>query len=544
MTPGGIFHVRSSRRRTWQKVVAVTTVLAFSAAACGDDDEDEGTADTAATGNTTATTGATADTTDEATADTTEETTAETTDDATADTTEETTEETTGESDDTTADTATDDTAGTQSLEGVGLIDGIYTGVGGFEIDPAECPEDWDPMQGITDEEIKLFVSLPTSGPFAGFGLIADGAKSYFQYVNDNGGIDGRNIVLDAKDDGYAPDKTKTNVDEAIQSGEYAALFGVLGTPNNLAVWDNTNDECMPHLLNATGAPQWGDVENHPWTTGMQIDYFTEAQLWAEWLKAEHPDAKSVAMITFNNDFGKLYSSGFKTAIEDTELEVVAEELHEPTAPNLTNQFTSLASTNADVLLIQTSGAFCTQAMSEIEKGGWKPIVIMSGTCASLSQFFQPLIDQGLTGEGTYLIQYLRDVNDEANADDPFVQLYHETVTAQGLDSTQSTYATGWVFAWYMTEFLRLASTMEGGLDRGNIMLANRALDKPMPLLYPGITNTMNGMEDAYLNEGGVMNRYEVEDPTRFGTFVQAGDLINNEGELGTYANVQELMGG
>ena len=146
----------------------------------------------------------------------------------------------------------------------LGLIDGVYKGSSDFEIDPTDCPEDWDPTQGITDTEIHLFTSLPTSGPFAGFGLLADGMKSYFKYINDNGGIDGRKIVLDAKDDGYAPDKTKTNVDEALGSGKYAALTTVLGTPNNLAVWDTTNDECMPQLFNATGAAQWGDVREPP----------------------------------------------------------------------------------------------------------------------------------------------------------------------------------------------------------------------------------------------------------------------------------------
>ncbi|MCB1002230.1 MAG: ABC transporter substrate-binding protein [Acidimicrobiales bacterium] len=422
-----------------------------------------------------------------------------------------------------------------------GLIDGMYMGAGDFSLDPADCPEDWDPMQGITDDEIKLFTSLPTSGPLAGFGLIADGAKSYFQYINDNGGIDGRNIVVDVKDDGYAPDQTKTNVDEAIGAGEYASLFVTLGTPNNLAVWDTTNDECMPHLLNGTGAAQWGDVENHPWTTGMQIDYFTEAQLWAAWLLKEHPDLTKVAMITFNNDFGKSYSNGFKAYIEGTDLEVVAEELHEPTAPNLTNQFTSLAASEADVLLIQTSGAFCTQAMGEVEKGSWEPLVIMSATCGSLSQFFQPLVDQGLTGAGTHIIQTFKDVNDPAYADDEFVQLYHETVDAQGLDSTQSTYATGWIFAFYMTEILKLASTYEGGLDRGNIMLAARAIDTLMPLLLDGLSATMDGMNDAYLTEGGQMAQYQVEDPGALGTFVKVGDLIDNEGQLGTYATVAEI---
>ena len=108
---------------------------------------------------------------------------------------------------------------------GVGLVDGVYKGTSGFEIDPAKsCPTDWDPKQGITDSEIRLFTSLPTSGPLAGFGLLADGAKVYFDYINANGGIEGRNIIVDTKDDGYKPDQTKTNVDEALRLEEVRRL--------------------------------------------------------------------------------------------------------------------------------------------------------------------------------------------------------------------------------------------------------------------------------------------------------------------------------
>ena len=130
----------------------MTVAMGFIAAACGSDDDEP---DSTSAPVTTAAGGATEDTT-------------------AAPTTEATTEETSGsestEVDDTTEDT-TEDTAGSEDTTGegasgdFGLIDGVYQGAGGFTIDPADCPEDWDPMQGITDTEIKMFMSLPTSGP-------------------------------------------------------------------------------------------------------------------------------------------------------------------------------------------------------------------------------------------------------------------------------------------------------------------------------------------------------------------------------------------
>ena len=57
------------------------------------------------------------------------------------------------------------------------------------------------------------------------------------------------------------------------------------------------------------------------------------------------------------------------------------------------------------------------------------------------------------------------------------------------------------------------AATYEGGLDRGNIVLAARFIDAQNPLVLDGIVQQTNGFEDAYLNEGGRMAVYEVEDP-------------------------------
>jgi ABC-type branched-subunit amino acid transport system substrate-binding protein len=493
-------------------------------AACGDDDDS--TSATTAAPATTA--GAAAATTTEAETETTEGTT---------ETTEEESETTEGGAD-TTA-------SGGGDTSEFGLIDGVYKGGGGFELDPQECPEDWDPMQGITDDQITLFSSMPKAGPLAGFGIIGDGINSYFQYVNETkGGIDGRKVVLEVKDDGYQPDKTKTNVDEALGQNKYAGMLTIIGTPNNLAVWDTLNDECMPQLLNGTGAPQWGDINNHPWTTGMQLDYASEAGLWAEWLKKEHPDKTKVAALAFNNDFGKSYVNGFAQFIKDSDIEVIAQEYHEPTAPDLTNQFTTIAASGADVVLIETSGTFCTQAMAELEKNtSFNPIVIMSGTCGSLSQFFQPLVDQGLTGNGTHIILYLKDVNDPQFADDEIVKLFHETATAQGLDDKQTTYATGWVFAMFMEAILREAATYEGGLDRGNIALAARHITFQNPFAFDGIRMGTNFAEDAYLFEGGRMMQYTSE-PGSLGTFEPAGEIIDNNGKIGNYDDFLAAAGG
>jgi ABC-type branched-subunit amino acid transport system substrate-binding protein len=516
------------KRRSWRKPVAVACAAAFVLAACGDDDDSSGATTAAPAATAGAATTAGGATTSAGGATTTEG------------------GATTTEGGATTTEGATTGSSGGAALDytKMGLIDGVYQR-DDFKLDPKDCPEDWNPKQGITDTDITFFSSVPKSGPLAGFGLIGDGIQSYFNYINETkGGVDGKKLHMEFKDDAYAPDKTKTNVDEALGENKYAGAVTIIGTPNNLAVWDELNDECMPQLLNGSGYPGWGDVANHPWTTGHQLDYASEAGIWAEWLKKNHPEAKKVAAITFNNDFGKTYVTGFKKAIEGSDIQVVDQEFHEPTAPDIKNQFTTAAASGADVLLLETTGTFCTQGMAEVEKSTWKPIVIASGTCTSLTQFFQPLIDQGLTGKDTHEVQALKDVNDPKYADDPIVKLFHETVKAQGLDDTQSTIAQGWWFALTMVNILEEAAKYQGGIDRGNIALAARFIDYNNPFVFDGIRQQTNGFKDAYLNEGGQMGKYTITDPKQLGSFQPDGDLIDNNGKLGNFDDFQKAAAG
>ena len=170
----------------------------------------------------------------------------------------------------------------------------------------------------------------------------------------------------------------------------------------------------------------------------------------------------------------------------------------------------------------------------------------MSGTCGSLSQFFQPLIDQGLTGEGTHIIQYIKDVNDVAFADDEFVQLFHETADGAGprrhADDVRHRLDVRLVHGGHprrRRRRSRAASTGATSRSRPGF------IDAQNPLVFDGITQQTNGFEDAYLIEGGRMAVYEVDGSERSSArSCQAGELLDNNGGIGNYDDFLEGAGG
>jgi len=104
--------------------------------------------------------------------------------------------------------------------------------------------------QGVTATEILLGQTTALSGPLAELGQdTANGSKAYFDYINAQGGVHGRKIRLLTLDDGYNPEKAVANVKQLIEQDQVLSLFGVLGTPANLAI--------MP-IIEKAGVPNFG----------------------------------------------------------------------------------------------------------------------------------------------------------------------------------------------------------------------------------------------------------------------------------------------
>jgi len=400
-----------------------------------------------------------------------------------------------------------------------------------WTIDTSVCPSNWDPTTGLSDTEVKFGISAPQSGPLAVLNFLGAGIDAYFNYANaELGGVNGRDLVLIRKDDAYDPTRTVTNVSALVESDKVFGLVNVLGTPNNLAVWDDLNAQCIPHVFTGAGTPEWGDVENHPWTTGSFMSYTTETAMWTEYLQSQFPEGATVATIEFDNEFGESYANGFAEAIQGTNLEVVASAGHEGFAPNLQNQITTLAASNADVLLVMTTSTFCPETLQRVAEAAWEPLVIMSATCAAPQVTFFPIEP---AGDGTLFVATQKTlVADSADED---VQFYFEKVAqyGEGIIPTVGIVSTGWEIGGALRMALLEADASEAGLNRVTLMQAIRSLDYQPPLNLDGVPFRLDGDVDAYLTESGVMRVYDVASRS----YSDASDLYDYEGAEGTFTS-------
>ena len=215
---------------------------------------------------------------------------------------------------------------------------------------------------------------------------------------------------------------------------------------------------------------------------------------------------------------------------EEKGFDIVETKLHEGTAANIDNEVTAILAADPDVVIGETSGAFCPRLMAGLAAGGYEGITIISATCASVASFFKP-VDPA--GDGVYVLGQQKDPSDPRFADDEAMVQYKADVAefGAGADANNGSVAhRATTSARCSIDVLTRAAELEGGLTRANIMNAAWAVDFKIPLLIGG-TAKMDGIKDAYISEYAEMLQYDAAT----GSQVPTGETFDVEGKTGVF---------
>src|SRR6184192_1973549 len=270
---------------------------------------------------------------------------------------------------------------------------------------------------GATDTEIKIGNIMPYSGPASAYGVIGRTVTAYFNKVNAEGGINGRNIRFISYDDAYSPPKTVEQARKLVESDEVLLIFNPLGTPPNSAIQKYLNTKKVPQLFVATGATKWNDPKEFPWTMGWQPNYQSESQIYAKYILKELPNAK-IAILYQNDDYGKDYLKGFKDGLGAKAASMIAiEESYEVSEPTIDSHIVKMKSTGADVFVNITTPKFAAQAIKKNAEIGWKPLHFLNNVSASVGAVIKPAGYEN--AQDIISADYRKDTSDKQWDNDP-----------------------------------------------------------------------------------------------------------------------------
>ena len=169
---------------------------------------------------------------------------------------------------------------------------------------------------GVSASTIKLGITIPLTGSAApGYNKVPAAMSAYFNYVNDNGGVNGRKISLVVKDDAYLPTLAVAKTNDLVLKDKVFAVVGALGTANNKAVASSVNlgRRGIPSLFINTGYSGFADKAKYPTTYPLLPSYIVEAKIMGQYIKDNYA-GKKLGLIYQDDDFGSDAQAGFKAA--------------------------------------------------------------------------------------------------------------------------------------------------------------------------------------------------------------------------------------
>ncbi len=169
---------------------------------------------------------------------------------------------------------------------------------------------------GVTSTQIVIGTTTPLTGPASpGYKDITPAANAYFNYVNANGGINGRKIKYVVKDDQYNPALTKKVTSELILRDKIFLMYGALGTPTHSAVVADLNRRGIPDIFVNTGGTAFDNPAKYPTTFPYFPSYTVEAKVMAYYIKNTPALASKKACFFYQDgEFGEDAAKGFNAA--------------------------------------------------------------------------------------------------------------------------------------------------------------------------------------------------------------------------------------
>jgi branched-chain amino acid transport system substrate-binding protein len=322
---------------------------------------------------------------------------------------------------------------------------------------PAERTSATDP--GVTDTEIVIGSWGPLSGPAALWGAVVRGTETYFDLVNEDGGIHGRRIRFVYRDDGYEPPRTVAAVREMMQRDRVFAFAGGVGTAPGMAVRELITSNRIPWVSPASGSTHWAWPQNRYIFSTYPL-YADEAAVIVD--HAVSAGARRLGVVYQNDDYGKGGLVGAEMAAERAGVEIVAALPTEIMDTDLSSHVVRLRQAGAEAVLLWVLPRQAAILLGAAATVSYTPRWLASSTLADMAMMYE--VTNGLWAGVTFV-----SIGNPWDPSDSTTQRYRQAFEKRHPDIRWGAFpAAGFYFAEPLVEALRRAGpelTREGLVD-------------------------------------------------------------------------------
>jgi len=278
---------------------------------------------------------------------------------------------------------------------------------------------------GVTDKQILLGSCASLEGPVAVVGTkVVSGAKLYLDYINEQGGVNGRKLKLNSHDDSYDPDKAVKCFDCLLGEKVFAGAFFV-GAPPATKYVPMAESNKFPIVGLFTGAQMLHDPFR-PHVISVRASYYDEAMAQVNHLW--NAGFRRFSVIFQNDACGVATLDGVIRALKDHGSALVGQGSFERGSVEVDDAIAKVKPGDPQVIVFDGTIPPVVKIIKKCHESGWHPLF----TSVSFLPAEAFIKTAGPDAEGTVITQVVPPYD---HTDLPTVALYRKLLKEKGGDA-------------------------------------------------------------------------------------------------------------
>lgn len=305
-----------------------------------------------------------------------------------------------------------------------------------------------------SDEPIKIGGIMDQSGATGDVGApYSEGLVAYVDYINDNGGINGRMLDADVNDYAYEIPQAEDLYRRYVNDGVVAVMGW--GTGDTEALRTQVANDELP-FMSGSFSEELTDVEESPYNFLIAPTYSDQIRVALNRIDEESDGEARVAVLHNDSPFGTSPVGDGEDWVEEQGLEI---NYSAHPIPSGTTNFTGLLNqvSDADYIVVQDVAAPASQLARDINSQGGNQTIVCLNWCSS--ELF--VTSAGDAAEGHMMIQPIAPLSAEKPGHEPIVEYLEEN--GGDPDEEVVSYVQGWYAMHVMAEGIR--HTLDEGQD-------------------------------------------------------------------------------
>lgn len=233
-------------------------------------------------------------------------------------------------------------------------------------------------QRGVTNDKIVTGAWIAMSGALAYPGTsFMYSTESYFKYINDHGGVNGRKLEYIAYNDDYQPAESVAAAKKLLEKDQVFMFVTPMGTGTTAAVRPIAEQTKTIIFGPGSGSPIFTKPYN-PLFFLTIINYYDQMSLAVDYLVNKR-GLKKIALFGAEGEIGQVTREGTVARLKKYGLEMAAYDEAQPTDVDVSAQFNKIRSAGSEAVIISATPKPATLMLQEMQKNNWKPVTLLYG---------------------------------------------------------------------------------------------------------------------------------------------------------------------